>query len=67
MAKIYCKYYTYTVQSGWESYHARMKLIDCWLWYIMKTYTISIFKIPEAKSGMPEHKNGKKIMWTSIF
>ena len=24
-------------------------------------------KIPKAKSGMPEHKNGKKNIWTSIF
>ena len=28
---------------------------------------ISIFKIPKTKSGMPEHKNGKKNIWTSIF
>ena len=28
---------------------------------------ISIFKIPKAKSGMPEHKNGKKIISTCIF
>ena len=28
---------------------------------------ISIFKIPKAKSGMPEYKNQKKVKWTSIF
>ena len=28
---------------------------------------ISIFKIPKVKSGMPEHKNGKKNIWTSTF
>ena len=33
-----------------------------------RKYTrISIFKVPKAKSGMPEHKNGKKNIWTSIF
>ena len=33
-----------------------------------RNYTrISIFKIPKAKSGMPEHKNGKNNITRSIF
>ena len=33
-----------------------------------RNYTrISIFKITKAKSGMPEHKNGKNNVWRSIF
>ena len=28
---------------------------------------ISILKIPKAKSGTPEHKNGKKNIWTYAF
>ena len=56
--KTYCKYCTFPVQTGWDSHNARNKLIDCW---------ISIFKISKAKSGIPEYKNEKKIMWTSIF
>ena len=28
---------------------------------------IKIFKIPKAKFGMPEHKTGKKNIWTYTF
>ena len=33
----------------------------------LKHTWISIFKIPKAVSGMPEFKNEKRIIWTSIF
>ena len=34
---------------------------------LRKHTRISIFKISQAKSGTPEHKNGKKNIWTSTF
>ena len=37
------------------------KLIDCWFYNTSRKDTrISIFRIPKAKSGILEHKNGNK-------
>ena len=46
MANSYCTYCTFTVQI------VRLLVAS------RKLLRISIFKIPKAKSGMPEHKNG---------
>ena len=58
----------HTVQTGWNSYHARNKLSACRCKTSRKHTWINIFKIPKVKSGIPEHKNGKKNVQTyNIF
>ena len=65
IANICCKYCTFTVQTGWESYHARNKLVGCKT--SRKHTRISIFKIPKFKPGTAEQINEKKNIWKPIF